>query len=130
MIVDSLRTLLRNSVNYPKCISKSVTFAKRSMSTEGKGPVYTSIWNLVNQNLEPTHMELVDDSAKHAGHAAMKDSTARESHFKLKVVSAKFEGLSLVKRHQLVYGLLNDQFKDGLHALNIVAKTPQEVAKP
>ena len=50
------------------------------------------------------------------------------THFKLRVVSASFDGLAAVRRHQLVYGLLDAQFRDGLHALNIVARTPAEAA--
>ncbi|EKX36286.1 hypothetical protein GUITHDRAFT_79024, partial [Guillardia theta CCMP2712] len=129
MFIKNIRLLLRSSVKYPQHIYQSAALAKRSMSTEGKGPIYSSIWNVIDKQLQPTHIELVDDSAKHAGHEAMKGSTAKETHFRLKVVSSKFEGLSLVKRHQMVYALLNEQFQQGLHALNIVAKTPQEVEK-
>ena len=52
-----------------------------------------------------------------------------ETHFKLKVVSESFNGLTAVRRHQMVYGLLDSHFKCGLHALNIVAKTPAENSK-
>ncbi len=71
-------------------------------------------------------MDLIDDSAKHSGHAGMRGKEAVESHFKLTVVSEKFQGLSRVQRHQLVYGLLDAQFKAGLHALNIQALTSAE----
>ncbi|CAI0434755.1 unnamed protein product [Linum tenue] len=47
--------------------------------------------------------------------------------FNLKVVSKEFEGKSLVKRHRLIYGLLQEELQSGLHALSIVAKTPTEV---
>mmetsp|Transcript_1164 Transcript_1164/g.2861 ORF Transcript_1164/g.2861 Transcript_1164/m.2861 type:complete len:130 (+) Transcript_1164:57-446(+) len=100
-----------------------------SDASDGRGPVYTSIVKAVTDNLAPTEVELIDDSASHAGHAGMKGKEARESHFKLKVVSDKFDGLRLVQRHQLVYALLADQFAAGLHALNIVAKTPAEMSK-
>ncbi len=50
------------------------------------------------------------------------------THFKVRITSSRFEGLTAVRRHQLVYGLLGDQFRDGLHALNIVARTPAEDA--
>ena len=48
-------------------------------------------------------------------------------HFNVKVVSKEFEGKSLVKRHTLVYGLLQDELQSGLHELSIVAKTPSKV---
>nr|CAD1843615.1 unnamed protein product [Ananas comosus var. bracteatus] len=53
---------------------------------------------------------------------------ANETHFNIKVVSAKFDGQSLLKRHRMVYDLLGDELKSGLHAISIVARTPQESA--
>lgn len=50
------------------------------------------------------------------------------THFKVRIISSRFEGLPAVRRHQLVYSLLDEQFRDGLHALNIVARTPAEDA--
>mmetsp|Transcript_28572 Transcript_28572/g.70714 ORF Transcript_28572/g.70714 Transcript_28572/m.70714 type:complete len:101 (-) Transcript_28572:310-612(-) len=94
----------------------------------GGGPVAQSIVKALEDNLTPTKLELVDDSAKHASHAAMKGKERSESHFKLKVVSEKFEGLNKVARHRLVYSLLDAQFKAGLHALNIEAHTPKEAS--
>ena len=93
------------------------------------GPVYKAIIGKLQEALNPTEIELIDDSASHRGHAGMKGKDAIESHFKLRVVSDKFEGLPLVQRHQLVYGLLTKEFEGGLHALNIKAKTPTEMAK-
>ncbi|XP_015883945.2 protein BOLA1, chloroplastic [Ziziphus jujuba] len=79
---------------------------------------------------EATILDLEDVSYQHAGHAAVKanpNSAAGETHFNLKIVSPKFEGLNLVKRHRLVYDALADELQSGLHALSIVAKTPQEL---
>ncbi|CAN6714544.1 unnamed protein product [Malus baccata var. baccata] len=69
--------------------------------------------------LEASVLEIEDVSHQHAGHAAMREKANGncETHFNLKVVSPKFEGQSLVKRHRM----------SGLHALSIVAKTPQEI---
>lgn len=79
--------------------------------------------------LEPTLLEIDDVSHQHAGHAAVKQmGAAGETHFNLKIVSPKFDGLSLVKRHRMVYDALADELQSGLHALSIVAKTPQEVS--
>ncbi|KAL3503665.1 hypothetical protein ACH5RR_038114 [Cinchona calisaya] len=50
-----------------------------------------------------------------------------ETHFNVNVVSEEFKGKSLVKRHRLIYGLLQDELQSGLHALSIVANTPSEV---
>ncbi|KAK4283328.1 hypothetical protein QN277_000289 [Acacia crassicarpa] len=78
--------------------------------------------------LEATALEVEDVSYQHAGHAAMKGTSAQETHFNLKIVSPKFDGQSLVKRHRMVYVLLADELQSGLHALSIVAKTPQETS--
>ncbi|KAL8139891.1 hypothetical protein V2J09_005912 [Rumex salicifolius] len=78
--------------------------------------------------LEASVLEVEDVSAQHAGHAAVRSSGgAVETHFNLRIVSPKFEGQNLVKRHRMVYALLNDELQSGLHALSIVAKSPQEV---
>ncbi|KAG4952669.1 hypothetical protein JHK85_046536 [Glycine max] len=76
--------------------------------------------------LEATVLEVDDVSYQHAGHAAVKGSSDKETHFNLNIVSPKFEGQSLVKRHRLIYDLLADELQSGLHALSIVAKTPHE----
>lgn len=79
----------------------------------------------------PSHIRLINDSHKHAGHY-VKDGSAAceagETHFRLELHSDKFAGLTLVKRHQLVYGLLGEEFQQGLHALSMVTKTPAETA--
>jgi len=76
--------------------------------------------------LEPMVLEIDDISHQHAGHAAVPDQ-ARETHFNVKIVSSKFEGRSLVKRHRLIYELLQEELQSGLHALSIIAKTPAEM---
>ncbi|KAL6183361.1 hypothetical protein ACLB2K_044772 [Fragaria x ananassa] len=77
--------------------------------------------------LEASALEIEDVSHQHAGHAAMRNNNnAGETHFNLRIVSPKFEGQSLVKRHRMVYDALADELQSGLHALSIVAKIPQE----
>ncbi|XP_061956549.1 protein BOLA1, chloroplastic [Populus nigra] len=80
----------------------------------------------LQSSLEASLLEIEDVSHQHAGHAAMKGNTAAETHFNVKIVSPKFDGLNLVKRHRLVYDALSEELQSGLHALSIVAKTPQE----
>ena len=72
--------------------------------------------------LTPDHLEVINESHMHSV------APGSETHFKVVVVSARFEGLSAVKRHQLVYGVLKDQMtkKPGLHALAITSRTPAE----
>ncbi|GLT54112.1 hypothetical protein SLA2020_273400 [Shorea laevis] len=78
--------------------------------------------------LEATALEIDDVSYQHAGHAAVRGTAESETHFNVKIVSTKFEGQSLVKRHRLVYDALADELQSGLHALSIVAKSPKEAA--
>lgn len=76
------------------------------------------------ETLEPQHLELVDESAKHHGHAGWREGG--ETHFRLTLVSSAFEGLTKVQRQRMVYGALSKEFEDGLHALSISALTPAE----
>lgn len=76
--------------------------------------------------LEATVLEVDDVSYQHAGHAAIRGNSDQETHFNVRIVSPKFDGQSLVKRHRMVYDLLADELQSGLHAISIVAKTPQE----
>jgi BolA protein len=76
--------------------------------------------------LTPIELDIRDDSAKHAGHAGARDG---RGHFAVRIVSAKFEGLSLIKRHQAVYTALADLLQTDIHALAIDAKTPAVVSK-
>ncbi|KAK7292742.1 hypothetical protein RJT34_15594 [Clitoria ternatea] len=82
----------------------------------------------LEKELDPVELEVEDVSYQHAGHGGVRGSDG-ETHFNLKVVSKEFEGKSLVKRHRLVYSLLQEELQSGLHALSIVAKTPSEVGE-
>ncbi|SDV51463.1 BolA family protein [Chitinasiproducens palmae] len=72
--------------------------------------------------LAPTDLTIIDDSAKHAGHAGAGEG----SHFTVIVVAEAFAGKSRVGRHRLVYDALADAMRDGIHALAITALTPAE----
>ena len=74
--------------------------------------------------LDPTLLDVVDESENHAGHAGARADGG--THYRVHVVSAEFERKNRVERHRLVYGLLTAEFADGLHALALVAKTPSE----
>uniref|UniRef100_A0A7S1TMB9 Fe-S metabolism associated domain-containing protein n=1 Tax=Erythrolobus australicus TaxID=1077150 RepID=A0A7S1TMB9_9RHOD len=87
-------------------------------------PVYSAIVRKL-QVLKPTVLEIRDDSASHAGHAGAKGLNG-ESHFAIRVVSSMFSELSVVKRHQLIYALLEDEMRDSIHALQIKALTVDE----
>lgn len=76
--------------------------------------------------LAPDRLELVDESAHHAGHAGMKGLAAEETHFRLLVVSERFRGLNRVQRQRLIYQALAGEMAGGLHALAITAMAPDE----
>lgn len=80
----------------------------------------------LHSSLEAAVIEVEDVSHQHAGHVALRESGAYETHFNVSIVSQKFDGQNLVKRHRMVYDLLSDELQSGLHALSIKAKTPKE----
>lgn len=86
----------------------------------------TRIREKLEKELSPVELQVEDVSYQHAGQAGVRGSYG-ETHFNVRVVSKAFEGKSLVKRHRLVYDLLQAELQTGLHALSIVAKTPSEV---
>uniref|UniRef100_A0A1D1Z5M2 SufE-like protein, chloroplastic n=1 Tax=Anthurium amnicola TaxID=1678845 RepID=A0A1D1Z5M2_9ARAE len=98
-----------------------------SSSGGGSGGRAARIRERLERELHPVELALEDISYQHAGHAGVRGNSGGETHFNLSIVSKEFEGKSLVKRHRLVYNLLQDELQSGLHALSIVAKTPSEV---
>lgn len=72
--------------------------------------------------LAPTELELVDDSAAHAGHAGARSG----AHFNLRIVSPAFTALPRIARHRLVYDAVRPWMVEGVHALAIDARTPDE----
>jgi BolA family transcriptional regulator, general stress-responsive regulator len=81
-----------------------------------------SLQEVLQQALLPTALEVQDDSHLHAGHAGAREGR----HFTVRVVSAAFNGLSRVARHRLVYDAARTLFAEGIHALAIEARTPDE----
>jgi len=73
-------------------------------------------------SLNPSYLDLQDDSALHAGHAG----NTGGSHYTVTVVSEVFTDLSLVRRHRVVYEAVGDLMTHDIHALSINAKTPTE----
>jgi BolA protein len=73
--------------------------------------------------LEPVELEVVDDSHLHAGHAGAADG---RGHFSVHVVAERFAGLTVVRRHRLVYEAVGDMMTTDIHALSIRALAPGE----
>jgi BolA protein len=75
--------------------------------------------------LEPVELEITDDSHLHAGHVGAADG---RGHFSVFVVSERFAGLPVVRRHRLVYDAVGDLMTTDIHALSIRALVPGEDA--
>jgi len=74
----------------------------------------------IREQLSPLHLEVQDESHMHAV------AEGAESHFKVVVVSDRFAGTPLIKRHRTINSLLADAFGQGLHALALHTMTPEE----
>jgi BolA family transcriptional regulator, general stress-responsive regulator len=83
------------------------------------------IRTLLQQRLQPAHLEVRDESAAHAGHA----SGAGKGHFRVRIVSTCFEGLKPLQRHRLVNEALAPLFETELHAVAMETLTPDEFKK-
>lgn len=73
--------------------------------------------------LQPEKLDITDDSALHAGHAG---ALSGGGHFRMTIVSPLFAGLPTLARHRMVYDALGAMMKREIHAMSIVAKTPDE----
>ncbi|MGO4377874.1 BolA family protein [Pseudoduganella sp. RAF53_2] len=74
--------------------------------------------------LAPVQINIEDESAMHAGHAG---AASGGGHYRVRIVSGKFEGHKLVTRHRLVYDSVHDMMHKEIHALAITALAPSEV---
>ncbi len=75
------------------------------------------------QSLAPTKLDIMDDSAMHAGHKG----NGGGGHFTLTITSSHFSGKSQIMRHRLIYQALADLIPQKIHALSIQAFTPDEL---
>lgn len=89
-----------------------------------KGPVAAEIEARLRSALAPAHLAVVNDSAKHRGHAG--DDGSGESHFTVEIVADAFAGQSRLNRQRMVNKALGDLLREKVHALAIKAKAPGE----
>ena len=81
-------------------------------------PTARLIEERLRQTLAPSRLEVIDESAEHAGHVGS-NGTGFGTHFRVRIACAAFDGRSRVQRHRLVYDALQDFMAGGLHALAI-----------
>lgn len=86
----------------------------------------SEIEDRVRQSLAASSVVLENESDLHVGHVGAQGGG---QHFRLTIVSSKFAGLSRVARHRLVYHSLADLMQRRIHALAIVALTPEEATR-
>lgn len=79
---------------------------------------------LIRQALAPLHLDVIDESSKHAGHAGARPEG--ETHYRIVAVCPCFEGMSRVDRHRAIYSLLGQEQETGLHALALDLAAPSE----
>jgi BolA protein len=96
---------------------KAATATERS---EG----FVTVLNESLASLAPVRVELIDDSALHAGHAGARSGGG---NYRLLVVSPHFAGKTTVARHRMVYSALGDLMRGRIHALSIQSLAPDEV---
>ena len=75
--------------------------------------------------LQPSHIDIRDDSALHAGHEGAKGGGG---HYALTIVSPQFAGKNTLARHRMIYAALGDLMQHKIHALAISAHAPGEAA--
>lgn len=88
------------------------------------GNVAQEIERRLRAALHPTRLAVINDSARHRGHAG--DDGSGESHFTVEIESPGFAGMSRVERQRAVNGALADLLRDRIHALAIKASAPPQ----
>ena len=89
-----------------------------AVSSAGTGITADALHRRLSELLQPSQLEVLDESAAHAGHAGA-DGTGSGTHFRVRIASPLFAGKSAVARHRLVYDALREFLDRGLHALAI-----------
>ena len=83
------------------------------------------IQELLTLGLSPVSLDIEDESALHAGHAG---AASGGGHYRIRMISERFDGLAKVGRHRLVYDCLREMMQKEIHALAMTLLTPAEAA--
>jgi BolA family transcriptional regulator, general stress-responsive regulator len=88
-------------------------------------PVAVEMRRKLEAAFQPVNLEIVDESAKHAGHAGARPGG--ETHFRVKIVAAAFKGQPRLARQRAIYAALAEEMQGRVHALALTALAPDEV---
>ena len=88
------------------------------------GAIFDAIQNKLQTAFEPSRLEIVDDSARHSGHAGAREGG--ESHFNVTIEAQAFLGANKVARQRMVYRALAEELAGPVHALSVTALAPGE----
>ena len=89
-------------------------------------PIRDTIVAKLSANFVPDHLEVIDESARHEGHAGARPGG--ETHFRVRIASTRLSGLSRVAQHRAIHEVLADELQERVHALAIEvlpANSPQ-----
>ncbi len=90
--------------------------------------VESRIVKKLHEAFQPSELQVINESHLHAGHQAAFDGSG-ETHFRVRLISGAFDGMSLLARHRAVNEALAAELEAGLHALAIEAKAPGEALR-
>lgn len=88
------------------------------------GPIEKRINDILSQALSPQRMEVINESHLHAGHAGGTPDGSGETHMRVRIISAAFDGVGRVQRHRMINELLQPILDEGLHALALEPAAP------
>ena len=82
----------------------------------------------LSEKFAPTHLEVIDESSRHQGHAGYREGG--ESHFRVRIATPQFAGKTRLAQHRAVMDVLDAELKSGVHALAIEVLDPGAVPPP
>jgi BolA protein len=80
-----------------------------------------AITRRLTDHFSPVEIEVLDESHLHVGHAGARDG---RGHFRVRIVSARFDGTNALQRHRMIYDALGDMMRTDIHALSVTALSP------
>lgn len=86
--------------------------------------VVDKIIKKLEERFTPERLDVLDESQLHKGHAGARPGG--ETHFRVKITSTVFDGLSRIDRHRLINDCLSEELAGPIHALNLKVRTPSE----